>query len=62
MAEEAGDDAGDVGEDGLAIGPLDDSEGEDDLQAKSPGHGPPADGATIGGEGIGEAEKGDKAK
>ncbi len=49
-------------EDALAEAPLDDEEGEDDLQAETPGHGAPADGAAVGGEGIGEAEKGDEAE
>jgi hypothetical protein len=49
-------------EDGLAVGPLDDEEGEDDLQAETPGDGAPADGAAVGGEGVGEAEEGDEAE
>src|SRR5271156_1546223 len=34
----------------LAVGPIDDEIGEDDLQAEAPGDGFPADGAAIGGE------------
>ena len=62
MGEERGDDVGDVVEDDLAGVPLDDEEGEEDLQAESPGNGAPADGAAVGGEGVGEAEEGDEAE
>ena len=62
MAEEAGDDGGDAAEDALAEAPLDDEEGEDDLQAETPGYRAPFDSAAVGGEGVGEAEEGDKAK
>ena len=62
MAEESGDDAGDGGEDGLAVGPLDDEEGEDDLEAEAPGYSAPADGAAVGGEGVGEDKKGDETE
>src|ERR1700679_3802808 len=34
----------------LAVGPIDDEIGEDDLQAQAPGDGFPADGAAIGGK------------
>ena len=53
---------GDAAEDALAEAPLDDEEGEDDLQAEAPGYGAPADGAAVGGEGVGEAEEGDEAE
>ncbi len=36
VAEEAGDDAGDGAEDGLAVGPLDDEEGEDESAGRGP--------------------------
>jgi len=49
-------------EDALAGVPLDDKEGEEDLQAEPPDHGAPADGAAVGGEGVGEAEEGDEAE
>ena len=62
MAEEAGDDPGDGSENVLAVGPLDDEEGEDDLQAKTPGNGAPTDGAAVGGERITKAQKGNEAK
>ena len=62
MAEKAGDDGRDAAEDVLTEVPLDDEEGEDDLQTESPGHGAPADGAAVGGEGVGEAEEGDEAE
>ena len=62
MAEKVGDDGGDAGENALAEAPLDDEEGEDDLQCKTPDHGAPLDGSAIGGEGVGEAEEGDEAK
>ena len=58
----AGDDGGGGVQDALAEGPLDDQEGEDDLQAEAPGDGAPADGAAVGGEGVGDAEKDKKAK
>ncbi len=58
----AGDDAGDGAEDGLAEGPLDDEEGEEDLEAEAPGDGAPADGAAVGGEGVGEGKEGDEAE
>ena len=54
VAEQAGDDGRDVVQDGLTGVPLDDQEGEDDLQREAPGDGAPADGAAIGGEGVGE--------
>ena len=41
----------------LAEAPLDDEEGEEDLQAETPGDGAPADGAAVGGEGVGDAEE-----
>jgi len=50
------------GEDALAGGGLDDDEGEDDLKAEPPGNCAPADGAAVGGEGVGEADKGDEAE
>ena len=62
MAEEVGDDGGDAGEDPLAKAPFDDQEGKDDLECQTPGHGAPADGTAVGGEGVGEAEEGDEAK
>ena len=42
--------------------PLDDQEGEEDLQAEAPGDGAPADGAAVGGEGVGEAEEDDETE
>ena len=62
VAEESGDDSGDGAEDGLAVVPLDDEEGEDDLEAETPGDGAPLDGAAVGGESVGEAEKGDESE
>ncbi len=62
VAEEAGDDAGDAGEDDLAGVPLDDREGEEDLQAEAPDDGAPADGAAIGGERVGDREEDDEAE
>ena len=53
---------GDVVKDALAGVPLDDEEGEEDLQRESPGDGAPADGAAIGGEGVGETEKDDETE
>ena len=35
-------------EDALADGPLEDEEGEDELQAEAPDDGAPADGAAVG--------------
>ena len=55
-------DAGALCEDGLAVGPLDDEEGEEDLEAESPGDGAPPDGAAVGGEGVGEREEGDESE
>ena len=49
-------------EDGLAVGPLDDEEGEEDLEAESPGDGSPLDRTTVGGEGVGEREEGDESE
>jgi len=62
VAEQAGDVAGDGGEDGLAVGPLDDQEGEEDLEAEAPEDGPPADGAAVGGESVGETKEGDETE
>ena len=42
VAEQAGDEVGDGCEDGLAVAPLDDEEGEEDLEAETPGDGAPA--------------------
>ena len=46
----------------LAGVPLDDQEGEDELEAETPGDGAPADGAAIGGESVGETDKGDETE
>jgi hypothetical protein len=62
VAEQAGDEAGDFGEDNLAVAPLDDREGEDDLQAETPDDGLPANGAPVGGECVGESEKSEKTE
>ena len=62
MGEERGDDGGGGVEDLLAEGPLDDEDGEKDLEAEAPGDGAPADSATVGGEGVGEGEEGDEAE
>ncbi len=63
VAEEAGDDGGDAAcRMRLAEGPLDDEEGEDDLEAEAPGYGAPADGAAVGGEGVGEREEDDESE
>ena len=62
VTQKTGDEAGDGGEDGLPVGPFDDEEGEDDLQAETPGYRAPLDGAAVSGEGISEAEKSDEAK
>ena len=50
------------GKDALAYGGFEDEDGEDELEAKTPGHGAPADGATVRGEGVGEGDEGDEAK
>ena len=62
VAEQAGDEVGDGLEHGLAIGPLDDGEGEDDLQAEAPDDGLPADGAPVGGEGVCQTEEGEQTE
>ena len=62
VAEESGDDSGDGGEDGLAVAPLDDAEGEDYLEAEAPGYGAPLDGSAVGGECVGEGEEGDESE
>ena len=62
VAEESGDDGGDFGQDDLAVGPLDDEEGEDDLEAEAPGYGAPLDGSAVGGESVGEGEEGDESR
>ena len=62
VAEQAGDKAGDTLQDDLSGIPLDDREGEEDLQAKAPADGAPADGAAVGRESISDAEKDDEAE
>ncbi len=62
MGQQGGDGVAGRMENRLAVGPLDDEEGEDDLQAESPRDGAPADGAAVGGEGVGEPEKDDEAE
>ena len=53
-------DAGSGGvEDALAEGPLEDHEGEEDLQAETPDDGAPADGAAVGGEDPCEEQHGE---
>jgi hypothetical protein len=62
VAEQAGDDSGDIGEDGLTVAPFNDSECEDDLETETPDDGLPANGAAVGGEGVGETDEGKKAE
>jgi len=62
MGEQGGDDNTGLVQEGLAVGPLNDEEGEDDLKAEAPEDGAPADGAAIGREGVREAKKGDEAE
>jgi hypothetical protein len=50
------------GEETLANGRLEDEDGEDELEAESPGHGAPADGSAIGGERVGQGDEGDKTE
>ena len=57
MAEERGDDGGDGVEDELAGRPLDDREGEEDLEAEAPENGAPADGAAVRRGGVGNGEE-----
>jgi len=56
MREQAGYRACALREDELSEAPLDDEEGEEDLQGEPPSDGAPADGAAIGGEGVGDAK------
>src|SRR5665213_1696040 len=48
VAQHAGDGVGAGLEDLLAVSPLDDKDGEDDLEAEAPGDGSPTDRATVG--------------
>ena len=61
VGKQAGDDGGDFVKDSLSGVPLDDEEGEEDLQAEAPDDGAELDGAAIGGEGVGEGEEGDES-
>ena len=62
VGEKRGDDGGGGVEDALAERPLDDKEGEENLQRETPGDGAPADGAAVRREGPGEREKDGKAE
>ena len=61
VGEEAGDGVGTDFEDFLAVAPLDDEDGEEELEAETPGDGAPLDGFAIGGECVGDAEKNEKS-
>ena len=62
VGEELVDAVASGGEEALADGRLDDEDGEDELEAETPGYGAPADGAAVGGEGVGEANESDEAE
>ena len=61
MAEETRDEVRSGGEDGLSVAPLDDEDGEDNLESETPEDGLPFDGAAIGGESVGESEESDES-